>query len=59
MREPNRAIQRERFQIPTVDEILQDLNGSEVFSKLDIKWAYHPTEMAEDSRPITTFMTHK
>lgn len=59
MREPNCAMQRERFQIPTVDEILQDLNGSEVFSKLDIKWAYHQTELAEESRPITTFMTHK
>ena len=41
MRQANGAIVRERHPIPTVDEVLHDLNGSTVFSKLDIKWAFH------------------
>ena len=59
IRQANTAIRRERYQIPTVDEILQDLNGSKVFSKLDIKWAYHQIELAPESRGITAFITHK
>lgn len=57
MRRANEAVIRERYQIPTVDEILQDLNQSRVYSKLDIKWAYHQLELTPDSREITTFMT--
>ena len=58
-RQANGAIVWERHPIPTVDEILHDLNGSTVFSKLDIKWAFHQVELSEASRPITTFATHK
>ena len=39
MRRANEAILRERHPIPTFDEILQRLNGSRVFSKLDLRWA--------------------
>ncbi|XP_021351252.1 uncharacterized protein K02A2.6-like [Mizuhopecten yessoensis] len=58
MRRANEAVIRERYPIPTVDEILQDLNQSKVFSKLDIRWAYHQIELAPESRGITTFQTH-
>lgn len=37
MHRANEAILRERHPIPTVDEILQSLNGSKVFSKLDLR----------------------
>ena len=59
MRRANEAVIRERYCIPTVDEILQDLNQSKVYSKLDIKWAYHQLELLPKSREITTFMTHQ
>ncbi len=59
MRRANEAVIRERHPIPTVDEILQDLTKSSVFSKLDIKMTYHQIELAPESRAITTFMTHK
>lgn len=36
MRHANRAVLRERHTIPTVDEVLHDLNGSQVFTKLYI-----------------------
>ena len=35
MRWANEVIIRERYPIPTVDEVLQSLNQSTVFSKLD------------------------
>ena len=58
MRRANEAILREIHPIPTVDEILQSLNGSKVFSKLDLRWDYHQLELTPDSRKITTFVTH-
>ena len=59
MRRANQGATRERYPIPTVDEVIQDLNQSKVFSKLDILLAYHQIELTPDSREITAFMTHK
>ncbi|KAL1021685.1 hypothetical protein UPYG_G00016520 [Umbra pygmaea] len=58
MRRANEAIVRERYPIPTVDEILQGINGSAIFSKLDLKWGYHQLELTPESREITTFAVH-
>lgn len=58
MRQANEAIIRERHPIPTIDEILHELNGSCIFSKLDLKWGFHQLELADESRDITTFVTH-
>ncbi|CAL1586203.1 unnamed protein product [Knipowitschia caucasica] len=58
MRMANRAIIRGRYPIPTVDELLHDMNGSAVFSKLDLRWGYHQLELTEESRAITTFAVH-
>lgn len=58
MRQANRTIVRERYPIPTVDEILQGMNGSTVYSKLDLKWGYHQLELTPASHQITTFPVH-
>ena len=58
MRGVNEAIIRERHPIPTVEELLHDLNGSTVFSKVDLKWGFHQILLSEDSRHITTFVMH-
>ena len=58
MRRANEAVVRERHPIPTVDEVLQNMNESAVFSKLDLKWGYHQIELENKSREITTFATH-
>ncbi|CAB4019152.1 Retrovirus-related Pol poly from transposon, partial [Paramuricea clavata] len=58
MRRVNTAVIRERYPIPTVEEILQDLTGACVFSKLDLRWEYHQIELDEQSRHYTTFATH-
>lgn len=53
MRQANEAVVRECHTIPVLDEVLQDLNKSKVFSKLDIKWAYHQIELSPESREIS------
>ena len=57
MRRANEAIIRERLPIPTVDEVLESLNGSTVFSKLDLRWGFHQIELEPNSRDITSFAT--
>ena len=56
MHRGNSAIERRRHPIPTIEEVLYELNGSTVFSKLDLKWGFHQVELDERSREITTFV---
>ena len=58
MRRANEAVQRKRHPIPTIDEVLLDMNQSTMFSKLDLKWGFHQIELAEESKGINTFSTH-
>ena len=59
MRRANQAIIRERQPIPTVEDVLQDLNGRRVFSQVDLKWGFHQILLVEESRHVTTFVTHR
>ena len=58
MRQANQAIKRERHVTPTIKEIIGDLNGAKVFSKLAHNQGYNQLELAPESRYITTFGTH-
>lgn len=58
MRQVNEAILRQRYPIPTIDELIQDMSESRIFTKLDLKLGYHQIEIDPDSRDITTFVTH-
>jgi len=58
MRMANQAIMRVRKPIPTVEEVLTELNGSIYFSKIDLNSAYFQIPLHSDSRDITTFATH-
>ena len=57
MRHPNQAITRTRFPTPTIDDLLVKLKGSNHFSKLDLKSAFHQLELDESCRYITAFRT--
>lgn len=59
MRRPNACIKRIHHTVPVIEDFLPRLSGSEYFSKIDIKNAFHHLELHPDSRPITTFMTSK
>ena len=58
MRQPNRAIERERHLIPTIKDILSEVSEAKIFSVIDLNQAYHQLELDEGSRFITTFSTH-
>ena len=44
--------------MPTIDGVLENLNRSCIFSKLDLRLGFHQVELDEGSRDITTFATH-
>lgn len=58
MRAVNKSILRERHITPTIDDIITDLTGSTIFSKLDLNSGYHQIELAPESRYLTVFTTH-
>ena len=41
MRRANKAINRERHPSPTVDDLVDNLNGATVFTKLDMRQGYY------------------
>ena len=49
IRMANKAIERERHPMPTIDELIHDLNGSNVFSKMDLKAGYNQLVLEEES----------
>ena len=54
----NEPIISERLPIPMLDEVLESLNGSAVFSKLDLRWDFHQIELDADSRDINALATN-
>ncbi|MCP4491709.1 MAG: RNA-directed DNA polymerase, partial [Gammaproteobacteria bacterium] len=48
-----------RFPLPTINELFLELKGARLFSKLDLKKTFFHIKLAEQSRPLTTTLTHK
>ncbi|XP_062541995.1 uncharacterized protein K02A2.6-like [Armigeres subalbatus] len=57
MRGPNKAINREYYRLPLLEEMKVKLHGARYFSKLDLSNAYYHLELCEESRDLTTFLT--
>ena len=59
MRAADASIFREPYQIPTLDELIQEYNGCTVFTKLDLNKGCHQIELDKKGRDLTAFATHK
>ena len=59
MRKVNESIVIDRFPLPTVDEIFQEMHGAKYFSRLDCASAYHQLALHEESRDLTAFISHE
>ena len=59
MTDVNKYIKRTRHTIPTLRELETKMNGVKYFSHLDMNNGYMQLELAEESRMLTTFYTHR
>ena len=53
----NRCVLREYHPLPKVDEVLAQLTGAVMFSKLDANSGFWQVPLSEKSRELTTFIT--
>ena len=53
----NAAVKRERYILPTLDDITNKLQGSKIFSKLDATSGYWQIPLDQETAKLTTFIT--
>ena len=57
-KELNRSTVKDKFLIPVIEELIDELAGSIIYTKLDLRFRYHQVRMCHDDVFKTTFKTH-
>ncbi|GJT70018.1 putative reverse transcriptase domain-containing protein [Tanacetum coccineum] len=58
-RKLNKLTVKNRYPLLRIDDLIDQLQGSSVYSKIDLRSGYHQPIVREEDIPKTTFRTHK
>ncbi|GJT17109.1 putative reverse transcriptase domain-containing protein [Tanacetum coccineum] len=56
-RELNKLTIKNQYPLPRIDDLFDQLQGSSVYSKIDLRSGYHQLRIREEDIPITAFRT--
>src|SRR6184192_1211767 len=53
----NKITKKNRFPIPLIDDLIDRLQGAQVFTKIDLRWGYNQVRIHKDDIEKTAFRT--
>ncbi len=54
----NRVTEKDHYPLPLISDLLMSPTPARIYSKIDLKHAYHLVHIAEGDEPKTAFCTH-